>query len=455
MTIEQARSFNMALRTHNLWQASANNPFTSVPLEHHIHTDVAIIGGGYGGLSAALALAENGLDVHLLEAQSIGFGGSGRNVGLVNAGLWTPPDDIEATLGQAAGQKLNQAFARAPDLVFNLIQKHHIECNAVRHGTLHCATNKSGLKDLNRRFLQQQKRQAPVELLSASATMQRTGSSEFLGALFDARAGTIQPLSYAFGLAHAAVKAGANINTQSPVLDYRYQDNQWHITTAKGRVSAKQLIVATNAYGTHTDAQSRSNDAQTSSRDAQSQAPQSQTKGYFTPIGYCQFATAPLTLKQQAQILPHKEGCWDTAHAMSSFRLDHKGRLIIGGVGSLEHKGSSTHMHWAQRKLKALFPELKAYEFDYMWSGQIAMTADKLPKMCAMGPQAISLYGYSGRGIGPATTLGCAAAKWAMGLDETHLPLAISDPTMDRHWRLKSAYYNTGALLAHWLESRL
>jgi glycine/D-amino acid oxidase-like deaminating enzyme len=438
----------MPITLQSLWQASANNPFTGQALARHAHTDVAIIGGGYGGLSAALELAKSGLDVHLLEAQTIGFGGSGRNVGLVNAGLWTPPDDIEATLGQAAGQKLNQAFACAPDMVFDLIQKYQIDCNPVRHGTLHCATNKSGLKDLNRRFLQQQKRQAPVELLSASATMQRTGSSEFLGALFDARAGTIQPLSYAFGLAHAAEKAGASINTQSPVLDYRYQDKQWHITTAQGRVSANQLIVATNAYGTQ-------NDAQRSSRDAQSQAPQSQTKGYFTPIGYCQFATAPLTLKQQEQILPHKEGCWDTAHAMSSFRLDHKGRLIIGGVGSLEHTGSSTHMHWAQRKLKALFPELKAYEFDYMWSGQIAMTADKLPKMCAMGPQAISLYGYSGRGIGPATTLGCAAAKWAMGLDETHLPLAISDPTMDRHWRLKSAYYNTGALLAHWFESRL
>jgi len=438
----------MPITLQSLWQASANNPFTGQALAHHAHTDVAIIGGGYGGLSAALELAKSGLDVHLLEAQTIGFGGSGRNVGLVNAGLWTPPDDIEATLGQAAGQKLNQAFACAPDMVFDLIQKYQIDCNPVRHGTLHCATNKSGLKDLNRRFLQQQKRQAPVELLSASATMQRTGSSEFLGALFDARAGTIQPLSYAFGLAHAAEKAGASINTQSPVLDYRYQDKQWHITTAQGCVSANQLIVATNAYGTQ-------NDAQRSSRDAQSQAPQSQTKGYFTPIGYCQFATAPLTLKQQEQILPHKEGCWDTAHAMSSFRLDHKGRLIIGGVGSLEHTGSSTHMHWAQRKLKALFPELKAYEFDYMWSGQIAMTTDKLPKMCAMGPQAISLYGYSGRGIGPATTLGCAAAKWAMGLDETHLPLAISDPTMDRHWRLKSAYYNTGALLAHWFESRL
>ena len=426
---------------HNLWQASANNDFTSPPLEGAIHTDVAIIGGGYGGLSAALELAENGVDVHLLEAQSIGFGGSGRNVGLVNAGLWTPPDEVEARLGKVAGQRLNEAFARAPELVFELIQKHHIDCNPVRHGTLHCATNKSGLKDLNRRFLQQQERQAPVTLLNASDTAQRTGSRQFLGALFDARAGTIQPLSYAFGLAHAALKAGANIHTQSPVLDYRYQNHQWHIVTAQGRVTANQLIVATNAYGTQNDAQSKT--------------PTSLNKGYFTPVGYCQFATAPLTLKQQERVLPHNEGCWDTAHAMSSFRLDHNGRLIIGGVGSLEQKGSPIHRHWAQRKLKALFPYLGSHEFDYMWSGQIAMTADKLPKICAIGPQAISLYGYSGRGIGPATTLGLAAAKWAMGVDESTLPVAITKPTIDRHWRLKSAYYNTGSRVAHWLSHRL
>ena len=90
-----------------------------------------------------------------------------------------------------------------------------------------------------------------------------------------------------------------------------------------------------------------------------------------------------------------------------------------------------------------------------MWSGQIAMTADKLPKICAIGPQAISLYGYSGRGIGPATTLGLAAANWAMGADESTLPVAITKPTIDRHWRLKSAYYNTGSRVAHWLSHRL
>lgn len=435
---------------HSLWQASANNDFTSPPLEGETHTDVAIIGGGYGGLSAALHLAQSGIDVQLLEAQSIGFGGSGRNVGLVNAGLWTPPDEVEARLGKAAGQRLNEAFARAPELVFDLIQKHHIDCNPVRHGTLHCATNKSGLKDLNRRFLQQLERQAPVTLLSASATAQRTGSSQFLGALFDPRAGTIQPLSYVFGLAHAALKAGANIHTQSPVLDYQHKDSHWHITTPSGKVTAKQLIVATNAYG---------GDANAISGGANAISGGANTKGagqsYFTPVDYCQFATRPLTAKQQETVLPYGEGCWDTAQVMSSFRLDHSGRLIIGGVGSLEDQGAHTHIGWAQRKLKALFPDLGVNEFDYMWSGRIAMSADKLPKISTIGPQAISLYGYSGRGIGPATTLGIAAAQWAMGADPSTLPLAITKPTIDRHWRLKSAYYNTGSCVAHWLGHRL
>ena len=438
----------MPITQHSLWQASANNPFISQPLAHHVHTDVAIIGGGYGGLSAALELAKSGLDVHLLEAHSIGFGGSGRNVGLVNAGLWTPPDDIEATLGQAAGQKLNQAFACAPDLVFDLIQKYQIDCNPVRHGTLHCATNKRGLKDLNRRFLQQQKRQAPVELLGPKVTAQRTGSEQFLGALFDARAGTIQPLSYAFGLARAAFHFGAIIHTQSPVLSYQCKGSQWHVVTAQGRVTANRLIVATNAYG-------GSSSTYAGAGVADSKFEYSPGKTYFTPVSYCQFATQPLTAKQQEMILPHGEGCWDTAQVMSSFRLDPKGRLIIGGLGSLEDKGAQTHVNWAHRQMHAIFPRVKAYEFDYMWSGRIAMTADKLPKIAAIGPQAISLYGYSGRGIGPATSMGTAAAQWAMGADESTLPVAISCPKIVRYWRLKSAYYNTGVLLNHWLGKRL
>lgn len=429
---------------HSLWGASASNAFVSASLEGHVSTDVAIIGGGYSGLSAALHLAQKGVDVQLCEAHSVGFGGSGRNVGLVNAGLWTPPDEVEAKLGKAAGEQLNQALAAAPELVFELIQQHNIDCQPVRSGTLHCAANSAGLRDLKRRLAQQLKRQAPVQLLSSAATAQRTGSQRFLGALFDPRAGTIQPLAYAYGLAHAAINAGAHIHSNSPALSYVHDGKQWQITTAHGSISANQLIVASNAYNTPNPA-----DAHHAS---------SQQQAYFTPVNYCQFATAPLSAKQRSLVLPQGEGCWDTAQVMSSFRLDACGRLILGGVGSLEDQGAKIHIEWARRKLKHLFPRLANglanYKFEYMWSGRIAMTADHLPRMASIGPKGLSLYGYSGRGIGPGTLLGKAAANWAMGVAQDQLPLAVSQPTRESYTRLKAAYYETGATLTHWLGQR-
>ncbi|MBT3436849.1 MAG: FAD-binding oxidoreductase [Oceanospirillaceae bacterium] len=417
---------------HSLWRASTSNTFASPPLEAHVTTDVVIIGGGYSGLSAALHLAQQGVDVQVVEAHSIGFGGSGRNVGLVNAGLWVPPDQVEAQLGHHAGHTLNQALAAAPDLVFQLIEQHQIDCQPVRNGTLHCANNSVGLADLKRRLAQQQKRHAPVQLLDANTTETRTGSGQFIGALFDPRAGTIQPLNYAFGLAHAAVAAGAHIYPQSPALSYHHDDNQWRVTTATGSINANQLILATNAYDLNLTA-----------------------TPHHTPVHFCQFATQPLSTQQRAHILPQGEGCWDTAQVMSSFRLDNAGRLIIGGVGCVEDAGKQTHVNWAHRQLRALFPQVTDYQFQYAWSGCIAMTPDHLPKIAHIGPQAISLYGYSGRGIGPATVLGKAAAQWAMGADPASLPVAITLPKADHFAPIKAHYYNTGARVAHWFGRRL
>ena len=177
------------IANHSLWQAQAQYKWVNVPLTDNVSSDVVIIGGGYSGLCAALHLAQQGATVQVLEAQTIGFGGSGRNVGLVNAGLWTPPDEVDRLLGPLAGSKLNHALATAPDLVFWLIEQHKIECQALRHGTLHCAPNRAGLRQLKQRLAQHVKRHAPVSLLNPSDTAQRTGSSLFLGALLDDRAG--------------------------------------------------------------------------------------------------------------------------------------------------------------------------------------------------------------------------------------------------------------------------
>jgi glycine/D-amino acid oxidase-like deaminating enzyme len=130
------------------------------------------------------------------------------------------------------------------------------------------------------------------------------------------------------------------------------------------------------------------------------------------------------------------------------------GRLIICGVGSLDGNAKYTHINWAHRQLKALFPHITKYEFEYMWSGRIAMTADHMPKIARLGDNGIRLYGYSGRVIGPATVFGKAAAAWAITGNEDSLPVAVTAPKTEALTGLKAAYFDMGATLNHWLSRR-
>ena len=217
--------------------------------------DLAIVGGGYTGLSAALAAAEQGVEVVLLEAVRVGHGGSGRNVGLVNAGLWLPPDTVTARLGETSGEALNATLAAAPGRVFELIDRHAIACEPRRDGTLHLAHAPGGMADLRHRAAQAQARGAPVTLLDADETARRTGSPRFHGALFDPRAGTIQPLAYARGLARAATAAGARIFEQSQVRACEHHGGQWVLRTDGGKLGRAACLMATNAY--HRPAEAR------------------------------------------------------------------------------------------------------------------------------------------------------------------------------------------------------
>src|SRR5690606_13991127 len=132
----------------NLWFATAPAAPDTTPLSTDIAVDVAVIGGGFTGLSAALHLAEKGVKVAVAEAKTIGFGGSGRNVGLVNAGMSTKPKDLIATLGTDRGTRLLRELGDGPSLVYQLVEKHDIACEAVRSGTLHLAVGQDGLKDI-------------------------------------------------------------------------------------------------------------------------------------------------------------------------------------------------------------------------------------------------------------------------------------------------------------------
>ena len=417
----------------NLWRSTSAEALDAPALSSDISVDLAIVGGGFTGCSAALEGAKRGAKVALLEAETIGHGGSGRNVGLVNAGLWLPPRDVLAILGDTDGTRLINALSNGPDIVFGLIEREGIDCEPVRQGTMHLAHSAAGLKNLKARYGQGALAGRRYELLDAAETARRTGSDRFAGALLDPGAGTIQPLAYCRGLAQAAQSAGAHLHEKSPVTAIARDGESWAVQSGGHKVQAKALLIATNAYP------------------AQLGPPFAQA---FIPVHYSQFATAPMPDSARAQVLPNGEGCWDTALIMSSFRTDRAGRLILGGIGDADGPGGRIHAGWARRKLREVYPDIADLPFEHHWSGRIAMTSDHVPKIVAPGPGALSIFGYSGRGICPGTVFGMAAARALLESEESGLPLPPRRSHAESLTRAKAAWYEFGATASHALFPR-
>ena len=388
----------------SLWdQTAQERPFESVTLPATV--DLAIVGGGYTGLSTALHAAEAGLSAHVIEAHDIGHGGSGRNVGLVNAGVWMPPSAVLAVLGPDRGPRFLRRFADGPAMVFDLIERHQIRCEATRTGTIHAAHAPAGLRDLSARWRDWAQMGEPVDLLDADAMAQKLGSRRYMGGLLDHRAGTVNPMGYARGLARAARAAGAGISTGVRVTGLEQTGAGWRVQTDAGPITARAVVLGTNAY---TDTLWPG------------------LKRSFTPIWYFQLATEPLGARI-AGILPEGQGVWDTATVMRSIRRDGAGRLIIGSMGRVH--GDTTRglsQRWAQRELARMFPALGPVRFEEAWDGQIAMTPDHLPRVHELAPGLYTPIGYNGRGITTGTIFGQAIAGLLTGRDAAALPLPIT-----------------------------
>lgn len=412
--------------SHGLWAATAPEAPETVPLRIEARADIAVIGAGFTGLSAALHLAESGADVAVVEANEIGFGGSGRNAGLVNAGLWLPLPEMVARLGAEAGERLIRDLGEAPGIVFDLIARHRIDCEAVRAGTLHLAHSVAGRRMLEARCAEWARRGAPVEILDTAAAAEATGARGYHGALLDRRAGTIQPLAYCRGLARAAIAAGARVFTGSPVTGLARTNGAWRLATPEGALAADRVLIATGAYG----------EGAAEARHA--------TVPYF----YFQCATKPLSHNLLAEILTGRQGAWDTHPVLKSFRLDAANRLVFGSVGRLD-TGGSVHRDWARRGLRALFPNVPEGEWTHAWYGRIGMTRDHLPRLVAPAPGLLAIYGYNGRGIGPGTAFGRALARHLLSGDPADLPFPLTPTPREPFRALRGLAIEAGARLYH------
>lgn len=374
----------------SLWVETAMPGPVLSRLEGRRRSEVAIIGGGFTGLSAALHLAMLGREVVLLEAHDIGWGASGRNGGQVNPGLKYGRAALQRLYGETLGRAMYDTAADAPAFLFSLIRRHGIACDALQAGTLrlaHTEASLAGLHDAHRTLAAEGH---ATRLLDAGEVATATGTSRYLAGLLDPRGGHVQPLSLCRGLARAALDAGATLHVHSRATSLRREGDTWHIATSGGEVLARQVLLATDGY-------------------TESLKPGLQQT--ILPVNSFQIATSPLPAAQRELILPGRPSVFDSRRLILYFRLAGD-RLVLGGRASFSVRDNRPADYAVMRQvLEGLYPQLSPLRVDHAWAGRVSITRDRLPHLWEVEPGLHAALGYNGRGVAMAVRLGAIAAE--------------------------------------------
>lgn len=377
----------------------------TLPLEADAAAKVAIVGAGFTGLSAALHLAEAGVDTLVLDASAIGWGASGRNGGQVNPGLKWEPEELVETFGADLGGRMVKLGDEAPQLVFDLIARHGIDCAPQRGGTIRAAISEAsaaGVRDFQRQW---SARGADVVLADGKEMAALTGTGAYTLGAHDRRGGQVNPLGYVRGLASAALKAGARIHTDTPALKLARGAGGWEIATPGGTVRAERVILATNGY---------SDDLWPGLRRS------------VIPVFSSITATEPLPAQVRAPIMPNGVVLYEMSSAYAYYRLDDEGRFLMGGRSVLREATAPVDYTALVDHATRLFPVLRAFEWTHRWNGQVAVTWDHLPHVHEPEAGLHIGLGYNGRGVAMATATGRMLARRAAGGGPETLDLPVT-----------------------------
>ena len=394
----------MAPLPRSSWTDAAPPAPPTPRLTGETRADACVVGCGFAGLSAALHLAEAGADVVAVEAEEPGFGASGRNGGQVIPGLKHDPDAIVGAFGPDKGEAIAAFAGAAPDLVFDLIARHGIDCGAVRAGWMQAAHAPAGLAKVEARVRQWSARGAPIELLDRAETERRTGARGYVGALLDRRGGTLNPLAYARGLARAAIAAGARLHGGTPAVGLSRGGGGWRVDTPAGAVRAGQVLLATNAY---TDALWPG------------------LARTVIPVWSYAVVTRPMGANLREAIMPGGLGLADTRRLLNHCRQDGQGRLLVGGRGFMRESTDPADFREVHAALRRLFPAAAELELDHVWGGKVALTLDEWPNIGPLAPGLTAAIGFNGRGVAMATAVGREMARHLGGMALEDLPLPV------------------------------
>lgn len=389
----------------SVYANGASSPLGAPQIKESLNVDVAIVGGGFTGLSTALNLAKKGISVAVLEAKQVGWGGSGRAFGQVVPYAKHHEDHIFKTYGPEYGARLIDLLATGPDIVFDFIDEHKVVCEPIRTGLLFAAHTKAAAEKLEKRAKFWQARSAPVEILESDALERVVGSRYYPLALLDKRGGCINPLGYALGLAKAAIEQKVKVFEQSRVTGIQRKDGRWLLKTMAGEVAAESVVLATDGY---------TDDLWPGLRNS------------IIAVRAYHVVSSPLSENLRRSILPGGQSLTDSRRLYSGIRVRSDGRLHMSVDGPPFSNDGNAFARRGTARARALFPQLDEPVWTEQVAGWVGISSDQYPHVHQLDKNLFGVVGLSGRGIAFGTLLGIELARRVMGAVEQDCALPLS-----------------------------
>lgn len=397
----------MSIKEKNYWLETLAEPVRGSRDALPESADVAVIGGGFCGLSAARALAKRGVRTVVLEAETLGWGASCRNGGMVLTGMKLPVPTLIARYGHDAVKKMYAASLESIDLVERIVKEEGIDCAFSRCGHLEVACKQAhfdayaaAAAEIKREFNHE------LRIVPKSELRAEIGSDIYFGGMIDEASVSVNPAQYVTGLARAAQQAGACCYEDARVIGVKREVSQsrggaatgrtFRVDTARGSVIARELILATGAYTTNA-------------------TPALQKK--LIPIGSYIIVTEVLPAVLAAELSPQNRMIFDSKHFLYYYRLTPDNRMLFGGRAAFFPESQSTVRESAEllrRGMIQVYPQLRDAKVEFVWGGTLDFALDVMPHSGKIDDMHFAM-GFAGHGVAAATWMGAKLASAICG----------------------------------------